>query len=103
MEWSVLDTVEWTHSNMTNGWTEMDDRLGLAINIFKPVVYGDFIITVGGHTGSGNVADHFIVDAVENTIAVSGELDVAMREMATLLIGDVLLVFGGYDSRTHDT
>ena len=91
-----LDTVEYTHADMANEWILMNDALGIAMNSIKAVVYGDFIITVGGWTGYQNVADHFIVDTVQNTVTVSGALDVAMRATTTLLIGDVLLALGGY-------
>lgn len=100
---SRLDTVEFTHANMTNEWTVLSDRLGVEMASIQVVVYGDFIITVGAWSPSfGNVAQLYIIDTVAHTVTADGQLDTAIRSAAPLMYGDMLLVFGGYASKSLD-
>ena len=92
----LLDTVEFTNASMTHEWAVLSERLGFTMEAFNVVVYGDFLITIGGWTGSQSVAEHFIIDVVQNTITVSGEIDVPLHRAVPLVYSDLLLLFGGH-------
>ena len=92
---AVLNTVEYIAANWTSPWTMLSDTLGTAMTNIQAVVYGDFILTFNGWTGSTNVDESNIIDTVRNTIT-SAHLGAAMRGSGTVLVGDNVYLFGGY-------
>eukprot|EP01084_Bolivina_argentea_P149742 261569_1 len=96
-----LDTIEIIDvANVDNiqnmRWNFNDDRLLYPAQNLKTVIYGNYLIFIGGmNNNHGDISTTQIMDVTNGKIKIIGDLLYATQSPAVIIIKNILYVFGG--------
>jgi N-acetylneuraminic acid mutarotase len=96
---SVVESMETLDaSNVAAGWTALDDTIMFTPRSkFSTVVVDNSIFAIGGHDGAAllDIVEYY--DTTAGTWTAGPSLPKAIAEHSSVLVGDMIYVFGGVD------